>query len=287
MTSSRTDASATVRPVRTSVDAVPRPLVQTAPYVEMTVEHPSLTPTGFGTSFFPGAVPYRADDEHRVFYWRSVLPAATPAPDRWTGLVATTDELVALTHGSSHALGVDAAPDGDVEVVVDGTVAGDSTTAIVSGYEPPDVALRHVTRDAAEVALPTETAIVDAGTRETFTLPRQTVVTDVGDSVETAPELTVRNPGERTLYHPAVDGEYRLFPSFGLALSDLLDPVAVPTSGGELDRRALAADLGVELDDQPYPVRVLWQAFAHTAFDPHEADRPALAQFPSGLLAVR
>jgi hypothetical protein len=271
----------------TTPGALSEPLVRSVPYVELTLEHPSLEPTSVGRSFFPDAVPYRSDDEHRIFYWRAVLPDDAPAPDRWTGVCATTSDLVAITHEQTYTPGIESLPEGGTELVVDGTVAGDSTTAHVTGYEPPDVELRHVTPDGVELVLPTGTTIVAPGTRETARLPAQTVqVVESEDPEETTPELVVRYPGERTLYHPPVTDRYRLFPSFGLDLADLSNPTAVPTTGGELDHRALAADLDVVLSDQPYPVRVLWQAFAHTAFDPHHDGQPKLTQFPSGLIAV-
>jgi len=263
------------------------PLVRSVPYVELKLQHPSLEPTGVGRSFFPDAVPYRTDDEHRIFYWRAVLPDDAPPPDRWTGLCATTSDLGAITHGRTYTPGIEARREEGFEVVVDGTIAGDSTTAHVTGYEPPAVELRHVTPDGVEVALPTGTTIVAPGTRETVTLPEQTVQV-VGSEAPagTTPELVVRYPGERTLYHPAVTDSYRLFPSFGLRLSALSNPIAVPTTAGELDHRALAAELDVALSERPYPVRILWQAFAHTAFDPHHDGQPALTQFQSGRIAV-
>lgn len=63
-------------------------------------------------------------------------------------------------------------------------------------------------------------------------------------------------------------------------------PLAVPTANGELDHEALAASLGVDLSARPYPERVLWQAFAYTAFDPHADSVPELWQFPTGHLAL-
>lgn len=287
MTPPRTEGSTTVRTSWTSAGTLREPLVHSVPYVELKLEHPSLEPTSVGRSFFPDAVPYRTGEEHRIFYWRSVLSTDTPTPERWTGLCATTQNLVAITHGKSYTPQVDSTPAGEAELVVDGTIAGDSTIVAVTDYDPPAVELRHVTPDGVEVGLPTGATIVAPGTQKTFTLPPQTVVDGSGNPVQTTSELVVRYPGERTLYHPAVTDSYRLFPSFGLTLGDVPNPIVVPTHGGELDHRALAAELNVELSELPYPVRVLWQAFAYAAFDPHQSTQPELRQFPSGLLAVR
>lgn len=111
---------------------------------------------------------------------------------------------------------------------------------------------------------------------------------DSADGATTVtPELVVRYPGSRELHHPAPGADYRLFPSFGLELDDLPDPVPVPTTAGELDDAALATALGVDLSERPYPERVLWQAFAYTAFDPHSETTPELAQLEDGHLVVR
>jgi hypothetical protein len=78
-----------------------------------------------------------------------------------------------------------------------------------------------------------------------------------------------------------------VFPSFGLDPSDLPNPMPVPTAGGELDAAALAAELGVDRSERPYPERVLWRAFAHTAFDPHADAVPELARLESGHVVLR
>jgi hypothetical protein len=92
--------------------------------------------------------------------------------------------------------------------------------------------------------------------------------TDDGPTTVT-PELVVRYPGRQELHHPAPGADYRLFPSFGLDLAELPNPLPVPTTAGELDHEALGQSLGVDLSNRPYPERVLWQALAYTAFDPH------------------
>jgi hypothetical protein len=119
-------------------------------------------------------------------------------------------------------------------------------------------------------------------------LPEQTVrLADSGGAeTEVAPALRVRFPGVRTLYHPPADEGGALFPSFGLDLGNLPNPVPVPTAHGELDHGALADALGVDLDDRPYAERTLWQAFAYAAFDPHRDDPARLRQTDAGLLVV-
>ncbi|MFC6729124.1 hypothetical protein ACFQDG_10775, partial [Natronoarchaeum mannanilyticum] len=107
-----------------------------------------------------------------------------------------------------------------------------------------------------------------------------------GGHVSVTPELAVRFPGERELHHPASGGGYRLFPSFGLELAAVPSPVPSPTANGELDHATLAASLGVDLSGRPYPERVLWQAFAYEAFDPHADAARRLAQFPDGHVAL-
>lgn len=101
------------------------------------------------------------------------------------------------------------------------------------------------------------------------------------------PELVVRYPGRRELHHPAPGAAYRLFPSFGLDLDAVPNPVSVPTAAGELNDVALADELGVDLSRRPYPERVLWRAFAFTTFDPHGDTPRELTQLETGHIVLR
>ena len=180
------------------------------------------------------------------------------------------------------------ARDGEVhEVVVDGTVAGDSTTARVRDYSPPRVAVASVGPERAVVAAGDETASVTAGETATVELPSQTVTqAGRGTPVAVTPVLRVRFPGERTVYHPPTAGDHAVFPGFGLDLASVPNPVPVPTAHGELDHEALADALGVALADRPFAERTLWEAFAYAAFDPHRDSDPRLRQTAAGLLVV-
>jgi len=263
------------------------PLVERVPYVELALEHPALEPTRFGESFFPDAVPYEHDGTNRVFYWRPVLEA-TSAPKNWAGICATTDDLAVVPASGGCALDQTRSRDGVTEVVVDGTVAGDSTRALVGSYSTPAVRIRTASPTQLELSAAGDELAIAAGTRRRVALAERTVNRPDADGGPTSvtPELAVRFPGERELHHPAPGGEYRLFPSFGLDLDAVPSPVPVPTANGELDHAALAASLGVDLADRPYPERVLWQAFAYEAFDPHADADPTLAQFPDGHVAL-
>jgi len=263
------------------------PLVWTGPSVECKLEHPALESTCFGEQFFPDSVPYRTDCEHRVFYWRARLPDVTPPPERWIGLCATTHELAPLVHGESHSPTLSQTCNDESELVVDGTIVGDAKTALVSGYAQPTVELRHVSEDCAEFVVEDDPVLVPAGERERIELSERAVETDAGTPVSTTPELVVRYPGQRTVYHPALQGEYTLFPSFGLCLDDVSRPLVVPTAWDELDHEALAEEIGIDTAEQPYPERVLWQAFAYAAFEPNGTGSVELTQFPSGEIAVR
>lgn len=265
------------------------PVVERAPYLELALEHPELDATHADGQFFPDAVPYRTGGEPRVFYWRSVLPDGVRGAGAPSGFWATTHELRLLGAGTGGLAGPKlVAKDGDVhEVVVDGTVAGDSTTARVEGYSPPRVAVQALDADSAVVAAGGETVTVAAGDTATVELAEQTVDPEGGsERVQVAPVLRVRFPGERTVYHPPTGGQRALFPSFGLDLATVPNPVAVPTAHGELDHGALADALGVDLEARAYAERTLWQAFAYAAFDPHRGEPPRIRQTESGLLVV-
>lgn len=270
---------------------LPEPIVRRVPYVELKLEHPDLDPSRYGESFFPDAVPYASGDDHRVFYWRPTLGAATSDPSAWAGVCATTDSLSAVTRDESHAP-VLVSRQGEereaTEIVVEGTIAGDSTTTRVESYAVPDVEIRDLSGPRVELLADEEPHVVSAGERRRASLSERTVELPDRDGGprSVGPQLVVRFPGERELHHPALGAEYRLFPSFGLELDALPASVAVPRTNGELDYAALAESLGVELSARPYPERVLWQAFAYTAFDPHADAVPRLSQFPTGHLAA-
>lgn len=276
----------------------PAPLAKRVPYVELRLEHPSLEADRFGDAFFPDAIPYDYRDERRAFYWRSVLPPDGPEPADWTGVCATTHGLRALTDDGTRppplwtrdgTNGDEAASDADTvrELVVDGTVAGDSRVAAVRDYSPPAIAVRSADADAVSLETPAGSRSVAAGERTTVELPTQSVrsATD-GESRTVTPRLRVRYPGPRTLYHPARGADAALFPAFGLDLETLPNPVPVPTAAGELDDRGLAAALGIDLSERPYPERVLWQALAYGAFDPHRETEPRFSQPGEDLLRL-
>jgi len=286
------DTASTDRPdtrwMKSSHADWPEPVVRTLPYVEIRLEHPGLEPTSYGESFFPDAVPYAVDGTRRVFYWRPTLDAA-PGEQPAAGACATTDSLSVLPAREAQPPALVARRDEGTEVVVSGTVAGDSTTALVDSYAVPDVRIRALSESRLELLADGAEHRLQTGTRRRISLSERTVdrVDDGGRTATVTPELAVRFPGERELHHPAPGGTYRLFPSFGLDLDAVADPVRVPTANGELDHVSLAGALGVDLSTRPYPERVLWQAFAYTAFDPHAETVPRLAQFPTGHIALR
>ncbi|MGQ3413274.1 hypothetical protein ACT4ML_13540 [Natrinema sp. LN54] len=264
------------------------PIVERRPYVELALEHPDLEPTAYGDSFFPDAVPYALEGTHRVFYWRPALEPGSGEPSEWSGVCATTESLSPVTARASTDFDLVSRRDETTAVIVDGTIAGDSTRTLVESYAVPDVRIRALSESRLELLVDGTVVVVPAGTRRHVSIGERTVnrVDGGGGPTETSPELFVRFPGERELQHPAIGADYRLFPSFGLDLEAVPSPLAVPTANGELDYEALAASLGVDLSARPYPERVLWQAFAYTAFDPHADSVPALRQFPTGHLAL-
>lgn len=287
--SASADAGTTEREwVRSSSADWADPLSGRVPYVELKLEHPGLDPTGYGESFFPDAVPYALDGAHRVFYWRPTLDAATDGPASAAGFCATTDTLLTVTDGDPDALDLVSRRDGGTAVVVDGTVGGESTTALLARYSAPTVRIRELSASRLALLADGEEYAVSAGTRRRVPLSERTAdrADGDGDAVSVTPELVVRFPGERELHHPAPGAGYRLFPSFGLDLDAVPNPLPIPTANGEVDHAALATSLGVDLSARPYPERVLWQALAYTAFDPHAPTVPRLTQFPDGSLGL-
>jgi hypothetical protein len=55
----------------------------------------------------------------------------------------------------------------------------------------------------------------------------------------------------------------------------------------ELDDTALATQLGVDLSQRPYPERILWQAFTHTAFGRHTDAVPEVSRLGTNHLVLR
>ncbi|ELY64499.1 hypothetical protein [Natrinema versiforme] len=283
-----TDRPTEIRWERASDADRAEPIVERQPYVELALEHPDLEPTAYGDSFFPDAVPYAVEGTHRVCYWRPALEPGSSEPSEWSGVCATTDSLSPVTARASTDFDLVSRRDETTAVTVEGTVAGDSTQALVESYAVPDVRIRALSESRLEVLVDGSEIVVPAGTRRHVSLPERTVnrVDGEGGPTKTTPELRVRFPGERELHHPALGANYRLFPSFGLDLESVPSPLTVPTANGELDHEALAESLGVDLSARPYPERVLWQAFAYTAFDPHADSVPVLQQFPTGHLTL-
>lgn len=284
---------------RQSAGTAPSPLVRRLPYVECKLEHPDVEPTGLADRFFPDAVPYELAGSERVFYWRPALaderdsgkndPYGNDSDERdpgedWRAACATTDSLVGLGALPSSAPQLTSEHDDGVSLVVDGTIGGDTTTVVVRSYAPPRIEIAAVTESAVDLRVEGVRERIAVGERRRISLDERTVEPVEGDAgpTRTTPELVVRYPGRRELHHPAPGASYRLFPSFGLDLASLAQPLAVPTAAGELDDRALADRLDIDLAARPYPERVLWRAFANTAFDPYAERPPELAQLRTG-----
>lgn len=267
-------------------DDHPEPLVRRVAYVECKLEHPDMEPTATDDSFFPDAMPYQSDSDKRVFYWRSVFDNV---PDSQAGVCATPTTLRQVLPESQIRLELVERHGKGSRVVVDGTVGGDSTTAVLRSYSVPDVRVKSVGPERMCLRVNGESYEFYPGTRQVISLPGQpvTVGPDFESETTVTPKLSVRFPGVRTLIHPPTEGGWRAFPSFGLDLDRLSNPLSVPCRHGELDYDVLAAALDVDLSTHPYPKRVLWQAFAYTAFDPHRETEPEIGTTDEGLLLVR
>lgn len=263
-----------------SADEVSSPIVQRLPYLELKLEHPGLDPSGFGNRFFPDAVPYELDGTRRVFYWRPALRSTAGDADDWELAIATTDELAGIGSLPATAPQLTGQNGNETLVVVDGTVAGESTTRRVWSYTVPQVSIGSLADSKIALTVDGTEYSVPVGERRRIQLAEQRVepVSEDHESRMVTPELVARYPGRRELHHPSPNGAYRLFPSFGLNLEELPNPLPVPSAAGELDDTALAEQLGVDLAQRPYPERVLWQAFAHTAFGQHSETTPELTQ---------
>lgn len=283
-------------PASTSVDvswtAAPDveadPLMKRLPFVELKLEHEGVEATRFGDGFFPDAVPYTSADEARIFYWRPALAHDAPTATDWTGACATPLALSPVTdvEPTFPRLAVER-PEG-WEVVVEGTVAGDSRSVVLEEYQPPSVVVRTLSAERVTVTVDGEPESVPAGNQTSIRLPERGALVEGAGGATTAvtPWLHVRYPGRRTLIHPARGTGGAVFPSFGIDLEAIPNPVPVPVEGGELDYLRLAEELEVDLTTRPYPERVLWQAFAYHAFDPHRKTSPRLTQTPAGLLVL-
>lgn len=268
-------------------DVVSAPIVQSLPYLELKLEHSTLDPSGYGDRFFPDAVPYELDGVSRVFYWRpAVAPSAAESAD-WELVCATPHDFVGMD--SLPADGPPLVTDNasGTTLVVDGTIAGDTATTSVESYSVPDVSIDSRSDSRVELTVAGTEYSVPAGQRRRILLAERCIAPVDGESTTVTPELVVRFPGKRELHHPAREATYRLFPSFALDLGEIPNPLSVPTAVDELDDAALASKLGIDLSQRPYPERVLWQAFAHTAFDPHTEATPELTQLETGHLVVR
>lgn len=274
---------------RMEPDAVSPPVVERVPYLELKLQHPALEPTGYADQFFPDAIPYELGGTSRAFYWRPSLASAAISPDDWRLACATTHELAGIASLPASGPALTTEDGANVTVVVGGTVAGDATTAHLQSYAPPSISIEAVSDSTVELAVDGTTHHVAAGDRRRLLLADQSVDPVGAETTQATvtPELVARYPGRREVHHPAPGSTYRLFPSFGLEIGEISNPLCVPTTAGELDDGALATALGVDLAERPYPERVLWQAFAYTAFDPHSEVVPELTQRPTGHIVLR
>lgn len=268
---------------------LPSPIARRLPYLELKLEHPELEPSGLGDRVFPDAVPYELDGTRRVFYWRPSVAAPTEAPSNWELACATTHELRGISSFPGDAPRLVTRGDGRTVLAVDGTIGGETTTTVVSTYSVPDVSVEGCSDSAVELTIDGAEYRIAVGERRQIALEERHVelVTEDDGPTSVTPEIGVRFPGRRELHHPAPGATYRLFPSFGIDVDQLPNPLPIPTAAGELDDTALAEELGVDLSRRPYPERVLWQAFAHTAFGRHTGVEPELTQSPTGHIVVR
>jgi len=263
------------------------PVVRTVPYAEFVLEHPDLDPTTLNAEFFPDAVPYTESSRDRVFYWRPALRDSTPPATDWSFAYATTHDLVGRSETAVGIRGLTTELATGVAIVVDGTAGGDASMAHVRDYETPNLRIVGVTPDSIRLAVGGDDVEVAAGGRQWIELSPHTVeVIDEDEPEEITPELSIRYPGRREIHHPAPNASDRLFPSFDFDLTSLSNPLAVPVQNGELDHVALATDLGVSLEERPYPERVLWQAFAYTTFDPRRESVPNIGRTDDDHLVV-
>lgn len=283
------DTRTTVEWRHISPDAISAPLVRRVPYIELKLEHPDLEPGGHSDRFFPDAVPYELDDVPRVFYWRPALTPSADEPDSWNLACATTHELVGFDSLPVDGPALVSEGASGTILLVDGTIAGDATTSHVASYTAPELAVDEQSDTEIELTVNGTEYGVPIGERRRIRLAEQCVQPMAGDNESTTvtPELVIRYPGWRELHHPARGATYRLFPPFDLDLDGISNPLPIPTTAGELDDTALATELGVDLSQRPYPERVLWQAFAYTAFDPHSDATPEVTRLETSHIVLR
>jgi len=264
-------------------DAVEPPFARAVPYLECKLEHTSLDPTGYNDKFFPDAVPYELDGTARVFHWRPVLDGDAPPPEDWQLACATTHGVSAYSEFPAGTPPLTTENSDGVTIIADGTVAGEAATVRLASYRQPEIRIDGRSGDTVSLTIEGEDYAFGPGERHRIQLGERRVepLDEKATTVVVTPELVVRYPGRRELHHPALGTADRLFPSFGLDLTTVPDPVSVPTAAGELDHEALAEELGVNLAVRPYAERVLWQAFAYSAFDPHGKRMPRLTQLPT------
>ena len=272
-----------------SPDEVSSPIVRRVPYVELKLEHPDLEPIGHGSRFFPDVVPYELEGAQRVFYWRPALTPSSSEPSDWELACATTHELTGIDSIPAEGPPLVTEDAKGTTLVVDGTIGGETTTSHVTAYSVPELSIDSLSDSRIEVTVGGTEYSVPTGKRRRIRLTEQSVeLVDEDDSLTTVtPEFVVRFPGRRELHHPAPGATYRLFPSFDLELDAVPNPLPTPIVADELDDAALATELGVDLSQRPYPERVLWQAFAYTAFDPHAGTISELTQLGTGHILLR
>jgi len=270
-------------------DTVEPPVGRTVPYLECKLEHTSLDPTGYSDTFFPDAVPYELDGTASVFYWRPTLDRDTPPPEDWRLACATTTGFSAYSGFPAEIPPLTTESRDGVTVIVDGTVAGEAATVRLPSYRQPEIRVGGLRGDTVSLTVDGEDYTFGPGERQRVQLEERRVepLDEKATSVVATPELVVRYPGRRELHHPALGTTDRLFPSFGLDIETVPNPVSVPTTAGELNHQALAEELGVDLAARPYPERVLWQAFAYSAFDPHEKGVPRITQLSTDQIILQ
>lgn len=274
---------------RIPADVVSSPIVEAVPYLELKLEHPPLDPDTYGERFFPDAVPYTLDGTSRIFYWRPRLGPISSGPEEWQLVCATPHQVGGI--GSLPADGPPLVTDSGngVRLVVEGTVGGPTSSRSMASYSAPAVVIESLSEARLELTVDGSAYALASGDRRRIRLGAQAVDLENANDCSKAvtPEFVIRYPGPRQLHHPAAAATYRLFPSFGLDLNDLSNPVSVPTQSDEVDEWGLAEAVDIDLSHRPYPERVLWQAFAHTAFNLHADSQREIGQLDSGHIVVQ
>lgn len=265
---------------------LPPPIARELLYVEMKLTHDTLDGNRVGSRFFPAAIPYQYEEEYRVFFWRPFLSECEVASSSWDGLCATTHDLQPIINRAPVSPRLWTRRNDGIEVVVDGTVAGESTSVVLQAYQPPAISIESATPDGIQINVDGTSIHVQSDSQRTVRLSDQIVSAPGTGELSLEPKLDVRYPGQRTVYHPNPEMEEAVFPSFGLDIREIPGQIRVPMENGELDHVSLAAKIGVDLTNRPYAERVLWQAFAYQTFDPHRASNPRLSQGKSGLIRL-